>query len=287
MITHSLSEREKQAIDAILAQAEAEYLQPDTDSIEKIDDQCRSLWPDWDPNSIRNKQEDTDKTSLELDDTFKNLKQPHTQVTFDILSNNKFENTQDSTEQPNDMNMLRKEAKNLMNRINQTVDVEEIPTDTEKTNASSKNQIKKKKRNQFLYNEDDINEAEKEETIIKKKKKGKKNSAYSSTCSTPPDSPEVQQSSIIRPKSKIQAKQVIASTSRQMKVIESENKMLKQRLTEMELSFNESQKEIRSLKEALRKSEAIRAKLTNSSTGKVNESKPLRPRKKLEYVNRF
>ena len=185
------------------------------------------------------------------------------------------------------MNILRNEVKNLMNRINQTVDVKDTPIDLEDISSTSKHQIKKKKTNQPTFSEDeDKSESAKEEVISKKKKRTKKNSSSSSTCSTFQDSPETQQSSIIRPKSKIQAKQVIASTSRQMKVIESENKMLKQRLAEMEISFNEAQKEIKSLKDALRKSEAIRAKLTSSSNGSI-AAKPARPRKKLEYVNRF
>lgn len=291
MITHSLSEREKQAIDAILSQAEEEYLQIPSASIEKIDDQCRSLWPDWDPNSIRNKQESSDnqtkKPSNNQYNIYDDIKQPHLQFEFEDAQNTPNEKTNETENQPNDMNLLRKEVEHLMSRINQTVDVENSPFDTQKLTTSNKTQqIKKMKPTQPLYANDAINESGKEEVSSKKKKKTKKGSTFSSSTSTSVDSQEIQQTAVVRPKNRIQAKQVIASTSRELKVVESENQMLKKRLADMEVSFNEAQKEIRRLKEELRKSEAVRAKLTSTSATR-NDKKPMKPRKKLELVNRF
>lgn len=292
MITHTLSEREKQAIDAILSQAEEEYLQIPTTSIEKIDDQCRSLWPDWDPNSIRNKQENTEEQSINqnidsYDINYDNLMQRHIEYEFDMTNINEHENDQAS--QPNDMKVLRKEAESLLSRIHQTVEIENPPQISEKPTVSTKSRQTKKMKSsiQSLYTKDNsTSESGKDELTNKKKKRTKNVFISSASNSISTESQESQQQSIIRPKNKAQAKQVIASASREMKVVESENQMLKKRLAEMEVSFKEAQKEIRRLKEELRKSEAVRAKLT-SSTATQNDKKPMKPRKKLEYVNRF
>lgn len=296
MITHSLSEREKQAIDAILSQAEEEYLQIPSTSIEKIDDQCRSLWPDWDPNSIRNKQEETDnqqiKRSNNTNNAYTNPKQSSIQFNFDDIQDIQIDRKKEATKEveyeSNDMKILRKEHENLMSRINQTVEVENSPLEPENMAALNKmQQIRRNKPIQVLYPNDDISASEsgKEEIRNKKKKRTKKTSTFSSSSSVSTETQE-NQLSIIRPKNRSQAKQVIASTSRELKVVESENQMLKKRLADMEISFNEAQKEIKRLKDELRKSEAIRAKLTSTSAGR-SDKKPMKPRKKLELVNRF
>jgi hypothetical protein len=65
MAARPLSLRERQAIEAILAQAENEFL-PGPASIGDIDSQCKSLWPDWNPAPPSVADDDMDMLKLQV-----------------------------------------------------------------------------------------------------------------------------------------------------------------------------------------------------------------------------
>ncbi|OHT07463.1 hypothetical protein TRFO_24275 [Tritrichomonas foetus] len=335
MITHTLSEREKIAIDAILSQAESEYLYTSCDSINKIDDQCRSIWPDWDVKSISKARsnhgmtlkidnenkipkdqkiiadvEDEDIEALKMKNRIEFQKLNERKASLNLIDNENIETTStypnseisttqtkteaspndiddaESEKNPDDMNILRNKVKTLMDRISNSVVTSDLSPESQMfinkvkkskgkgQKSNGKGQKSKQVTSKINSTQSSSNKASRSEKVLQRKTDSNCYENYDDSSS------ETSHGSHVCKTNK-EAKSIISSTTKKMKVIESENQMLKKRLADLEKSFKESQKEIESLKTALRKSEAIRAKLTSQ-----NAAGP-RKRRKLEMINPY
>ena len=323
MINHTLSEREKNAIDAILSQAESEYFgnknnsnsgkndnESQTHDLQFIDNQCKSIWPDWDPKEVPKTHKNTldpekqIKQIVDIDSIIplnKNteINIPKSTTSIERTEATKFTDTAEPIQiipptkkdkpriidedvkkkkkerkdfeeetDPKDMEILRRKMNDLVERINNSVTDPDLSPDSQQF-------VKKMRKFKDKYGYQINSQYSKPRKV--------KNEAYFLNGESSSESSTHDNEYLSDCKTKAQAKKYINNTSRKMKIMESENKMLKEKLKELKKSLSDSQKEIEHLKVALRKSEAVRAKLLSLKPEPPKKKKPRR----LDLINPY
>lgn len=274
-----LSNKERDAIDNILEAAERELFGTELEqTITTIDEDCKTVWPDWNPTPpiyhgrVKSKETPKYKSDYPLFDgsppsTPRNSS-PSTHTPPKRKSPSKHSLVESPVELIGEVDYLKDEVQELMMKIKSTV---------------SPNSPMATKTEQIIKS---INSNSDEKDII--------DDLQPEPSPLPPNIPQVREEDLVEPspvpnaqfadsvfpkRTKAQTKAAIAQTQREIKIVQQENLNLRKQLKELKSNYRASQKEIANLKEAIRRSEDIRRKMTSNFAAA--------PKKNTDRVHNF